>query len=157
MSGTETALPRARSIACPAFSARDHCKHEIFLVHDTGDRHPEDVRGDERHGDVGEEVMQFADRGFGFLPSLPRKRPVPGFVAVCIGSVTMTAASGPLPSSPYAMRPVATVAARQTKRAMTIAPPAGLCPTYRRARPYTKSKKYASAAIGPHTKSLKRT
>ena len=70
--------------------------------------------------------------------------------------VTMTAASGPLPSSPYAMRPVTTVAARQTKRAMTMAPPAGLCPIYRRARPYNKSLKYASATSGPRTKSLKR-
>jgi hypothetical protein len=34
---------------------------------------------------------------------------------------------------------------RQTKRAMTMAPPAGLCPTYRRARPYNKSLKYANA------------
>ena len=125
-------------------------------MHDTGDHHSKNVRDHERHGDVRHQAVQFADRAFSFPTSLFRKRPVPGFVAVCIGSVTMTAASGPLPSSPYAMRPVATVAARQTKRAMTMAPPAGLCPIYRRARPYNKSLKYPRATIGLHTKSLKR-
>ena len=125
-------------------------------MHETGNYHPKDVRADQRHGDVGEQVMQFADRAFGFLPSLLSKRPYPASLPFALASVTISTASGPLPCTPYALRPVATVAARQTKRAITIAPPAGLCPIYRRVRPYNKCEKYARAAIGPRTKLLKR-
>jgi hypothetical protein len=36
----------------------------IFFVHETGDRHPNDVRNRERHGDVREEAVQFAESAF---------------------------------------------------------------------------------------------
>ena len=54
-------------------------------MHDTGDRDPKDVRDYERHGDIGEQAVQFADRAFRLLSASLRCRPVLGFIAVCIG------------------------------------------------------------------------
>ena len=82
------ALPYRRSIAVtrvPVVPAGNHREHEIFSVHETGDRHPKDVRDHERHGDIRDQTMQFAYRAFRLLPSRLRNGPVPGFIAVCIG------------------------------------------------------------------------
>jgi len=69
----------------PGVSAGDHRQHKIFFVYDTGDRHPEDMRHHQRHGDISEQAMQFADSAFRFLASPLRDNPVPGFLAVCLG------------------------------------------------------------------------
>ena len=69
----------------PGVSAGDHRQHKIFFVYDTGDRHPEDVRHDERHGYISEHAMQFANSAFRFLAAPVRDNPGPGFLAVCLG------------------------------------------------------------------------
>jgi hypothetical protein len=38
-------------------------------VHDTGDRHPKDVRDHKRHGDISHQTVQFPDRAFSFPTS----------------------------------------------------------------------------------------
>jgi hypothetical protein len=60
-----------------------HRKDKIFFMHDTGDHYPKDVCDHERHGDISEQAMQFADRAFRLLSACLRKPPVLGFFAVC--------------------------------------------------------------------------
>jgi hypothetical protein len=43
------------------------------------------MRHRQRHDDISEQPMQFADSAFHFLASPLRDNPVPGFLAVCLG------------------------------------------------------------------------